>query len=84
MTTEEPTQERVLAGVEALRTLPAVHRQLVGSTRVSALLARAVEAACPHCGFERGVILAVGPGELVAAESEAIGDAGSDLLHLTV
>jgi DNA-binding NarL/FixJ family response regulator len=79
--TEEPTQERLLAGVDALRTLPAVHRQIVTSDRVSALLARAVEAACPHCGFERGVILALGPGELIAAESEAIGDEPSDKLR---
>jgi DNA-binding CsgD family transcriptional regulator len=78
---DAPTQERLLAGVDALRTLPAVYRQLVTSARVSALLARAVEAACPHCGFERGVILSVGPGELVAAESEAIGDQASDKLR---
>jgi DNA-binding CsgD family transcriptional regulator len=79
--TEEPTHERLLAGVDALRTLPGVHRQLVTSSRVSALLARAVEAACPHCGFARGVILAIGPGELIAAESEAIGDEASDKLR---
>jgi DNA-binding CsgD family transcriptional regulator len=74
-------EDRVLAHVERLTQLPAIHRQLVSATRVSALLARAVELACPHCGFDRGVVLAVGAGELIAAESEAIADPASDKLR---
>lgn len=76
-----PDEDRVLVHVERLTQLHAIHGQLVSSTRVSVLLARAVELACPHCGFERGVVLAVGARELIAAESEAISDPTSDSLR---
>ena len=61
--------------------LPAVYRELVAYTRVTELLARAADAACEHCGFERCVVLAIGDGQLTAADTDALAKPASDKLR---
>jgi DNA-binding NarL/FixJ family response regulator len=61
--------------------LPAVYRELVPHTRVTTLLARAADAACEHCRFDRAVVLAIGSGELTAAETDALANPASDKLR---
>ncbi|HEX4110781.1 MAG TPA: response regulator transcription factor [Solirubrobacteraceae bacterium] len=75
------TEDRLRAHVGRITELTAVQRQLLGYTSVATLLARAADAARTTCGFRRAVVLSIGDGELIAAESDALGDEASDQLR---
>jgi DNA-binding CsgD family transcriptional regulator len=75
------TEDQFRAYLERFTSLPAVYRELVSYTRVTELLARAADAACQQCGFDRCVVLAIGGGELTAAGTEALANPASDKLR---
>jgi DNA-binding CsgD family transcriptional regulator len=76
-----PSEERLLAHLDRVTKLPAIQGQLLVLGRVSTLLAHAAEAARANCGFRRAIILSVGHGELIAAETDALSDEASDQLR---
>lgn len=78
---ERPSEERLLAHLDRITKLVGVQGQLLVLSRVSTLLAHAAEAARTHCGFRRAIILSVGDGELIAAETDALSDEASDHLR---
>jgi DNA-binding CsgD family transcriptional regulator len=77
----EVSEEQLRDYVARFTALPATYRELVSYTRVTELLARAADAACQQCGFDRCVVLAIGDGELTAADTEALAKPASDKLR---
>lgn len=71
----------VAAHLERLTRLPEVQRRLLAAASVGELFSRGAELACTECGFTRGVVVSVEPGQLTATETDALSDRASDTLR---
>jgi DNA-binding CsgD family transcriptional regulator len=77
-----PVEDPALAHDASLLTrLLAMHDRLRTADSVSELMARAAEATCRQCGFDRGVVASVRQGALTADAIDPLRDPESDRLR---
>jgi DNA-binding CsgD family transcriptional regulator len=79
--TEAEVVEHYAEGAARLGSLTVLQRRLNGSPTLGTLLARAAAEGSKICGFERGVVLGVMEGRLIASGMDAVEDPACDELR---
>jgi DNA-binding NarL/FixJ family response regulator len=81
----EPSDlDRITIHAERLQRVGALRRKLQAATTVGALFATAAEQLCRELGFERGLIVSVGTGQLRADTTDPLHSPASDRLRRAV
>jgi DNA-binding CsgD family transcriptional regulator len=78
----EPSDvDRITAHIERLQRVGSLRRKLQAAATVGALFASAAELLCRDLGFERGLIVSAGTGQLRADTTDPLRSAASDRLR---